>query len=156
MKKIFAVRTIMERWQKKPLELQAGFTVEAAAIFPVIFLVWILSVYMLFYYHDKMILTGTVYETAAVGSEKMRLLKKPQAEELEEYFQERLRGKMIFFAGSTVRVTISGKEISVEAEAFRKRMHLAVRGSMKVTEPESYLRIGKRLKEAGEEYGSGL
>ena len=130
--------------------LRASFMVETAAVFPVIFLVLILSVYLFFYYHDKMILTGTAYETAAVGSEKMRLLDKPEEGELVQYFQDRLHGKMIFFAGSSVQVGISGKEVRVEAEAYRKHMRLKVRGSMKVTEPELYLRNAKKIRKAGE------
>lgn len=136
--------------------VRASFVVETAAVFPVIFLVLTLSVYLFFYYHDKTILTGTAYETAAVGSEKMRLLEKPEEGELIQYFQDRLHGKMIFFSGSSVQVDISGKEVIVEAEAYRKYMHLKVRGSMKVTEPELYLRNAKKLRKAGEQHGSSL
>lgn len=136
--------------------VKASFLVETAAIFPVIYFVLAASIYMFFYYHDKMILTGTAYETAAVGSEKMRLLNKPDEGELEQYFQERLRGKMIFFAGAIAQIDLSGERISVEAEAYRKHMCLRVKGSMKVTEPEFRLRNAKKLRKAGEAYGGSL
>ena len=146
----------MNRRKRGIHTLQAGFTVEAAAVFSVIFLVLILSVYVLFYYHDKMILTGAVWETASIGGERMRLMNKPDPEELEDYFQSRIQGKMIYFGECSAEAVLSGLEIRVEARAYRRRMNLYVKGSVKVTEPETYIRNGKRIREAGERFGGSL
>ena len=137
-------------------ELKASFVVETAAIFPVLFLVLMVSVYVFFYYHDKVILTGAAYETAVAGSEKMRLIQKPEEEELEKYFLDRVRRKLIFFGEPQASVSLSGKEVVVEAQAYRRRMHLSVRGRMAVTEPEPYLRSMKQFRKRGGTYENNL
>lgn len=84
--------------------LRASFTVETAAIFPVVFLVLVSAVYLSFFFHDKHILQSAVIETASIASERMRLLTPPEKEELAEHLQERIRGKMIYFSAATVEI----------------------------------------------------
>ena len=45
-----------------------SFTIEASFVVPIILMVFMASVYIIFYFHDKNILSGAVYETAVVGS----------------------------------------------------------------------------------------
>lgn len=64
-------RTDIEMCDK--YNLRASFTVETAAIFPVVFLVIVSAVYLSFFFHDKHILQSAVIETASIASERMRL-----------------------------------------------------------------------------------
>lgn len=55
---------------------------------------------ILFYYHDKNILTGAAYETAAVAARKNSMEPPFQEEDIEKLLKERISGKMIFFRGA--------------------------------------------------------
>ena len=63
-----------------------SFTIEASFVVPIILMVFMASVYIIFYFHDKNILSGAAYETAVVGSER----KSYKKEELEAYFRRRI------------------------------------------------------------------
>lgn len=71
-----------------------SFTIEASFVVPIILMVFMASVYIIFYFHDKNILSGAVYETAVVGSGR----KGYEKEELEAYFRRRIKGKLIIFS----------------------------------------------------------
>ena len=64
-----------------------SFTIEASFVVPIILMVFMASVYIIFYFHDKNILSGAVYETAVVGSGR----KGYEKEELEAYFRRRIK-----------------------------------------------------------------
>lgn len=66
-----------------------SFTIEASFVVPIILMVFMASVYIIFYFHDKNILSGAAYETAVVGSER----KSYKKEELEAYFRRNRKGK---------------------------------------------------------------
>ena len=48
--------------------LSGSFTIEASFVVPIVLLVFMVGIYFIFYFHDKNILMGAVYETAVVGS----------------------------------------------------------------------------------------
>lgn len=66
--------------------MKASLMVETAYIMPVIFLSFLIGVYMLFYFHDKNILLGAGYETAVVGSEKVKWSEENIEKKMETFF----------------------------------------------------------------------
>lgn len=131
---------------------------EAAFLMPMLLFVIMGSILGAFYYHDKNILTAAVYETAVVGSGKMREKGGIQEEELEAFFQERTEGKCILFAGAEVAVEVKEKEIRVAAVASRKKMKVKVERKMPVTMPEQTIRDkekGKGLLHGETSYSGG-
>ena len=130
--------------------LRASFTVETAAIFPVVFLVLVSAVYLSFFFHDKHILQSAVIETASIGSERMRLLKPPEKEELAEHLQERIRGKMIYFSAATVEIICEEENVAINAAAHKRWMRIRADAVMNVTVPEQEVRRVRHFREVGE------
>lgn len=130
--------------------VNASFTIETAAIFPVIFLVIVSAVYLSFFFHDKHILKSAVIETASIASERMRLLIPPETEELAGHFQERIQGKMIYFAGAAIEITCGEKCVTVNASAKGRRMQIRAKTAMNITVPEQEVRKIRRVREMGE------
>ena len=129
--------------------LEASFTVEMSAVAPLCLLLVAACILVFFYFHDKNILAGAAYETAAVAGTKIREKEKTDAAELEALFQERIQGKCILFPTPDAQVEIKRQEITVRASVQRGRFGLSVEKKIPVTEPEKTIRDRKRLKEIG-------
>ena len=127
--------------------LKGSMTVEMSFLMPIILLLIMSSILASFYFHDKNILAGAAYETAVVGSTKIREKDKVDAGELESLFRERVGRKCILFAGSSVKVFVGEKEISVQALAHKGKLGVSVVKKSAVTEPEDFIRNIRRIKE---------
>lgn len=125
---------------KKCRTWKGSFTVETACLLPMIILVLHLCVLGCFYYHDKNVISSCAYETAVIGSTKIREKDGVTPETLEHAFQERIRGKCILFSGASVRVGTGEDQITVQATASRRAMKVSVIHTAAVTEPENYIR----------------
>lgn len=140
--------------------VKGSATIEMAYIMPVIFLIFTSAVYLMFYYHDKNILAGAVYETAVVGSQKIRAEGADDTDEggaypesagsieesLEALFQTRIRRKLVLFHGAAVSVDCSETQIKVTAKAVRNKMRVTVTGRAAVTKPEKFIRNYRKLQ----------
>lgn len=133
-------------WRKKSVSFNASAVVEAAYLFPLIMVVWMLILFVLFYYHDKNILAGAAYETAAVGSELAHEEDLPEGK-LRQYFQERIQGKLIFFPDASMAVEARKDRLKVTANARSKRMSVSVSESAAITEPEKLIRKSRIAKQ---------
>ena len=129
--------------------LRGSLTVEMSFLMPLILLLLMSCILAIFYFHDKNILAGAAYETAAVAGTKIREKEKTDAAELEALFQERIQGKCILFPTPDAQVEIKRQEITVRANVQRGRFGLSVEKKIPVTEPEKTIRDRKRLKEIG-------
>ena len=125
--------------------MKASLMVETAYIMPVIFLSFLIGVHMLFYFHDKNILLGAGYETAVVGSEKVKWSEENIEKKMETFFRERVRGKMIFFSMPKVTVKCEKDKFSVVAFARKGKMLLNIRQERTVIMPEKYIRKKRKI-----------
>lgn len=129
-------------------ELKGSYTVELAAIMPVIILILILSITMSLFLYDKCILEGIAMETAVAAAEALRyedtelssLQKKGEfvAGKRLIYLEE---GK-ILLSEEKDRVTVSlgaGKEI----RGIRCNVH----ASASTIVPEKYIRLCRTVSE---------
>lgn len=121
-------------------------TIEMAYIVPVIFLVFFLSVLGIFYYHDKDVLTACAYETAVVGSVKMRENGGVSGDTICALFRERAYGKCILFSGADVEAEIGEEEVRVYASAVRGRFRMSVSAASRITKPEEKIRKYRRVE----------
>ncbi len=126
--------------------LNGSMTIEMSFLMPVLLLMIMSSIFAVFYFHDKNVLSAAAYETAVVGSVKMREKKKVAPGELEALFRERTARKCILFSGSSVRADAGEREVRIEASANKGRLGLSVVKSAAVTEPENHIRDIRRLK----------
>lgn len=130
----------------KMRKYRASTIVEMAYLMPVVLMVWMLVIFALFYYHDKNILSGAAYETAVVGSE-LAHEEEVQEGRVIQYFQGRIKGKMLFFRGAYVEVQSSDDRIQIKASASAKGLRVSVERSAAVTEPEEEIRKKKAIME---------
>lgn len=130
-------------------KLHGSLTIELAYLFPLILLVFGVLLHVLFYYHDKNILLGAAHESAAYGAG----LEEVQEGTLEEYFDTRLRGKLLLFEQLEKKVKLEEKKVTVTCYAKRRMMSLGVECSVNRTEPEDYIRSVRKLIKIGEGKG---
>lgn len=126
-----------------------GFTVEMSLIAPLILFLLMSSIFGVFYFHDKNIIAGAVYETVVVGGTKAREKEGADAGELEQLFQERIKGKCILFDEASVSVDVRDDEIEVTASGFGRGMKVSVSRRIYVTGPEKKIRDIRRTKGLG-------
>lgn len=131
-----------KEWDRKGF--RGVITVEMSYLIPIVLLVFLLVVYAIFYYHDKNILIGAASETATVGTQMERRPDKSGQIGLEEFYQERIGGKLIFFSRVQVSVNVSRKWVEIDAYANRRNMRVHILQKAAITEPEKAIRR-KRL-----------
>ncbi len=136
--------------------LQGSVTVEMTYLMPVILLVIIGCLMATFYFHDKNILAGAAYETAVVGSTKMRERDGVTEEELVSLCRQRIGRKCILLSAQTVSVDITDEEIQVAVKAHKKSFGVSVLKKAAVTKPEQKIRDAGRLKKGAEIVADGL
>lgn len=130
-------------------KLRGSLTIELAYVFPLILLVFGVLLHVLFYYHDKNILLGAAHETAAYGAG----LEEVQEEELEAYFDTRLKERLLLFEQLEKKVGLQKETITVICNAKKSMMSLGIECSVNRTEPEDYIRSVRKLKKIGKEKG---
>ncbi len=127
--------------------LKASMTVEMSYLMPIVLFLMMDCIFVSFYFHDRNIISGAAYETAVVGSTKMRKGTAVTPEELQELYQERIHGKCIFFSGTSADIAVGEEEIRVSVTARKGRLSTSVEKKAAVTEPEKKIRKIRRLKE---------
>lgn len=128
---------------------QASMTVEMSVLMPLVLMIVMLSILATFYYHDKNVLQGAAYETAVVGSTKMREREIPTESKLKTLCEERIGRKCIFFGRTRVKVAMEEEEIIINVTAKKRWFQLKIEQKAKITEPEKKIRDVRRLKEIG-------
>lgn len=121
---------------------RGSFTVEAAFVVPLMLMMFVVLISILFYYHDKNIVAGAAYETAVVGAER----KEYDEQELGQYFQSRIRGKMILFSRVQDEIQIENECITVQCAARKRGIGMKVKISASRTEPEKLIHNLRKVK----------
>lgn len=128
-----------EREGKQREDVKGSATVEMSYIMPLLLLLFLFITYTVFYYHDKLILNGAAAETAVLGAQLER--KKEAADyDLEEIFEERIKGKLIYMTDVDVSVQRDEDEITVSAAAQKSVMKLNICQKAAIVKPEEKIR----------------
>lgn len=127
-----------------------GYTVEMSFLMPIILLLIMSSVFGVFYYHDKNIISGAAYEAVAVGSTKAREKDGVDGSEVEAVFRERIENKCILFGRITVSAAVLKNEVEITGTALKRGMKVSVTKRMRITEPERKIRDIRRMKKLGD------
>ena len=130
-------------------KFRAAFTIELAYLFPLIMLVFVVLLYLLFYYHDKNILLGAAHETAAYGA----ALEETDEGMLENYFATRVKEKLLLFTKLEKEIVIQEENVTVSCNASKNAMSIRVECSVKLTQPEDYIRSVRKIIKLGEGRG---
>ena len=127
-------------------KLKGSLTIEAAVIVPLVLFVFGVSMYILFYLHDKNILAGAAHETVVCATGYQSF----SEGDMESYFQNCIKGKMLLFDYVRSDATVEKEKVSLVCKASKKKMRLQIEKTMKKTNPESYIRKIQRAKKLGE------
>lgn len=127
-----------KRYVKK-CGVKGSAVVEMSYIMPVILLLTVMVIHAVFYYHDKAVLNGAASETAVLGAQ-MERRQGTMEYDLEEFFRERIEGKLIFMTDTVVSAEKSDREVSVEVSASKGRMKLKIRQKAVIARPEEKIR----------------
>lgn len=128
-----------ERERKQREDVKGSATVEMSYIMPLLLLLFLFITYTVFYYHDKLILNGAAAETAVLGAQLER--KKEAADyDLEEIFEERIKGKLIYMTDVDVSVQRDEDEITVSAATQKSVMRLNICQKAAIVKPEEKIR----------------
>ena len=125
-------------------KLNASFTVEMSVIAPLALFLIMGCILVIFYYHDRNILSAAAYETAVVGGTKAREKEGADAGELETLFRDRVRGKCILLAQARAGVTVSEEAVRVDVTASGAGMWMSLSRQAAVTDPEKEIRRIRR------------
>ena len=125
-------------------KLNASFTVEMSVIAPLALFLIMGCILVIFYYHDRNILSAAAYETAVVGGTKAREKEGADAGELETLFRDRVRGKCILLSQARAGVTVSEEAVRVDVTASGAGMRMSLSRQAAVTDPEKEIRRIRR------------
>lgn len=118
--------------------VKGSSVIEMAYIIPLFLGVFVLLIQTVFYYHDKAVLNGAASETAVLGAQAAR---RPETEyDLEEFFRERVRGKLIFMTETDLSIREGEREIQVSVSARRAFMKLDICQKALIVKPEDGIR----------------
>lgn len=129
--------------------IKGSMTIEAAYLIPLVLLVLGVVFHVLFYYHDKNILLGTMHEVAAYGAG----LEQVEEELLENYLLLRTKGKLLLYTEPEPEIEITDEKIMVACTVKRSRTSMKVACSVNRTDPEDYIRSVRKIIKIGEGKG---
>ena len=124
---------------------------EMSYLMPIILMVFLMTIYSVFYYHDKNILLGAASETAILGTQMERKPDEKGKTDLEAFFQERIQGKLVFFSGAQVSVSISSDQVKVSVSAQKGHMKIKAVQKASVVVSEKKIRQKKIIEKLAEQ-----
>ena len=129
------------------MKYKGTFTIEAAVLVPLLFVVCGFLLHVLFYYHDKNIVVAAVHETLsdACGREVM------DEEMLESQLHECIHNKTLLLSEIQTDVTIENMDVKVCCAAEKNLWKLQIESVTKKTTPEVYIRSVRKIRKLEEE-----
>lgn len=126
-----------EKKHKKVRYVNGSAVVEMSYILPLSFLLFLLIIYSVFYYHDKAVLTGAAAETAVTGAQ---LERKKEKYDMKDFFKERVKGKLIYMTETDIDIQKEKNEIIVSVSAQKSWMKLNICQKAVIVKPEDIIR----------------
>jgi hypothetical protein len=124
-------------------KIKGSFTIEAAVIVPLLLLVCAVLMQLLFYYHDRTVLTSVSHETLAYACGRGGM----DEGELEEHFKARVKGKLMMFSNVKQEVILDGEKVTVTCQAGKQPLGIKIQCVTRKTAPEMYIRNVRKLEE---------
>lgn len=125
-------------------KVKGSYTVELAAIMPVILLALIICITLVFYFYDKCILTGMSAEIAVTAAEEIRNGKEDLSE-LDQEFQVQTEGRLIFLGRVELKTEKKGTDVIAHVQACKGVVRCEAYGAASVRKAEEYIRVRKEI-----------
>lgn len=125
---------------------KASVTVEMSYIIPIILLVIVILIRVSFYFHDKIVLSGLVGETLVTGTQYVREQGRERVD-LEMFFKNRMRNKLLILHVDEVDVLEKNKNIRLKVNAKKHKMQLHLEQNTNIIRPEEILRKKRKWEE---------
>ena len=132
--------------------VKGSFKIEATVIIPIALFVINVLLYIMFYYHDKNVLTSAAHDSASYGS----YMEQADKGEVEAYFEERIKGKLLLFSDIKKEINIKENLVEISSSATKGMMSLKVQSAVSKTDPESYIRTIRKIKKIGEDISENI
>lgn len=129
--------------QKKPekiLWIKGGFTIEMSLIMPLLLIMGMQCVFLMFFFHDKNLIEGAVYEALASTVTKEKEPEEVKEEIILERFYERIQGKCLLFSDIQGSVKKEEKKVVLEATASKFGWRITVKRKWQILWQEDYIR----------------
>lgn len=136
----------MEERTLKHSGMKGVITVEMSLLFPIILGLFLGIMNLIFYFHDKSIISGVAAETAVIGAQIERKPDEKGTIDLNHVYQQRIRGKLIYFRDSQATVEITKKEVVIVVQAKKGKMKLKVQEKAPILYPEQRIRRQKFIE----------
>ena len=128
-----------KKHDRKNRFVKGSTVVEMSYLIPFSLFLFFLLITITFYFHDKAILGAAAAETAVAGVEMDRK-KMIDEVDLEDWFRERIQGKLIFLEDAEAKVRQSEKRVEVEVSASKGRMKIHLIQRAVKAKPEGKIR----------------
>lgn len=119
---------------------KASTTIELAMMMPVVLLVITAVIHAGFYYHDKNVLYGKVYELGAIGLQQERLDGGLDTQKLMEHYYDSLAGKLLLFSDIRCEVEEISNSIRITVAAEKGLMSIRIEGDTPIYYVEQSVR----------------
>jgi len=129
--------------------LRGSMTVESAYVMPIVFGTFLMIIYITFYFHDKNIIKGCLYETAAIIAQRERI--DDTEENRTAYFEERLGNKLILLSGVSFDAISEDNDVKLTATARKEAMEVSLSDVTTVIKPEQYIRKIRNIEKTIQE-----
>lgn len=133
------------------MRLKGSATIEVAYMMPIMILIITVTVYLGFFFHDKIILQGVIYEGVVIGYTTYRTEGDVSVEDIEDFIAEKSTQRFVYFPEPEVTIEVTDTAVIVEGVTQRNQMTITVSKEMQLWEPESEIRESLILQEVLED-----
>ena len=130
-------------------QMKGSFTIEASVIIPLFLWVFIISIQLLFYSHDRVVIGSVAHQTVIQGSGD----KSQEIEDIETYFQQKIAGKTLLLRNVDVKVEENGDDLKITCIAQTGAMKAKVYRESTKTNPEKGIRAIRKLEKIQDNLG---
>lgn len=122
------------------LGVKGSATIEILYILPVIFLIFQVAIYIGFFFHDRGILRGIIYEASVIGNGDYHTDGEVDVDELEAFIYEKCELRLLFFQDPQVEIDVQEEEIQIKATVEKVQMKITVTEESPLYSPEEDIR----------------
>ncbi len=129
------------------VRMKASATIEATYIMPIIFLIYIVAIFLAFYYHDKIIISGICFETSIIAGQQSRIQETVEVQILEDYIYKESKEKLLLFPPGEVSIERQDNQVIVTIQLNHREITVFTKHQVNTKLPETILRKQEHRKE---------